>query len=1172
MVFRLQNCWKFFVLCLSVAIGLLLVSASTTYAQTSGVRREDVGPEVAGAGYIQIAQEDLYRYLIEPQQYTGVVQIANALGGPAYNPIPQPANRKIVIRVVDFGPNTPDSVFTTYAQSLLANKGAFPQGTIVYLGNELNNLTLEYQGLTDTRAAGVRYAQQFKVFTAAIGSDSHYRIAPAPPDLYNGDWDPVPWMQAFRASGACAGADVLVANVFDGIPTRVAGISGLDAWRIVETDMCPGKKVVHFGGVGVNPNTQPPPSIQDQVEFLDTVKLPSGVETATALIIDPCKNSNVTKRDWLFYVYGKAYDSTGAEVLNDCSRNQSASFIYPGIDDQPTVAEKRAMAARYMYTCGSVMEFTGGLENEDKVDSNPASNYYSFIDGQCPNGNSGCRVSGITATVLINNQRTTLPLLRFESADTPRPTDPKRRLDDLEGFYNAPFSQAEGIQDIVGPFANGVVKKLSSREQQCETKLQFLRAIQSLCTMPRTSPTPINNSSLVELTDTGRCALDVEIPGTGKTYLQVLSEIPGTYSCAQQTPRLGKSVEEAFSKVEPTTHRGFKPAYIVQYVDTPDRTESGVPTTFDRFQKWFSPWAANGLTNTNAEQRLKSLIRITKVYVPAGFAELKNPSGGDPFPTYNGGFIQTMHSIFGKEEQKIISDEKKQEIETVINRSAQDSMKYPSDSGATIQCVDCMGPDADSLESIIVRRINAETFPTRIHPEYSQSCAGITDITGEKASERKQIINPGGTLDPVSEVQIRLQTVLTAKQSPRGSEARIRTYFLLPEEFRNLQAYENKMVDRFLPLEQQQNKFWVLTKAQEDRLRQKNQFVGFRYLQLSDNSFAIASPPTESGPIGIQYNSGPVAATAGPTSLPAATRSGELIRLRGKIVGPDTNQFDANPVTPGGKLARSLWEIICNIGRPNSNVPTAPYPGFESVLKEGPAACTKGMEEEAPGPTEGPIACRTTVIPSFITNTSTGNGLKQIIQTVASSEGVPPEILWGLLRIEGAGTITAVCNAPNSQPTSTIACTINSVGATGPMQILSKTCSSAAVVDVWANLGVSGNPCELEASLTGAARLLKQRYNLANIRDVEGIARWYVAAGAYHGLCLSTDQYSAGGCNETKRIQIDTSGNVAGQLCGGVVVGKSPAVQGCGSRNYCQCAQLMSSQFATITEASVCGQ
>jgi hypothetical protein len=1147
-------------------VGVVFSSPSSVSSQGATVKREDVGPEVAGAGYTEGEQQDLNNALLLPQNYTGIVQFANGVGQKAYNPTPQ--LKKVVIRLVGFDFSTPTSEFEKYGTSLCENKALFPdssqagQSTILLVGNELNNLDLEYTGTTDLGAAGKQYAAQFNAVAEVVkaGCGSHFRIAPASPDLYNAVWNPVPWLAAVVNGVSCSNIDVLVANIFEVTPRPETGHTDWKGvYKYVEEKVgakCSGKKVVHFGGFGPNPNTQPPPSIQSQLDWFasDKASLPSGVETATTLLLDPCKNSNVSKSDWLFYVYGKAYNAEGAEVLDNCSTKKKSVFVYPGIDDQANVENKRKMAARYMYTCGSVTGLSMEALNENQLSRQSSENYTSYLDTngldpggvtvRCPEDEGFCIIKPLTATVYMNNQKTTIPLIRFEPAQVPNPDSKSRRRNDLEGFFGALYTNQKVEKDsdkFIAPLANGVTQKLFGQEDQCENKIRFLQSINTLCTMPRHPMTPINSDTLPP-PEEGVCALDEDIPGVGKSYLQVLREIPANFSCSSDTVKMPAKTAEAFSKIETSTHKGFKPAYIVRYLDTPARTDPNAPPPFSSVKNWFPPGGEVDKGDSSKDDNaLKERIKLTKVYVPAGFAEAtgtRKPSGDTSldFPTYTSPFMGTNLSVFDYEEQKQIEEAKEIEINKVYERSKADSAKDPNPgSPRFISCNECKGPNEDNLESLVARRINAEIFPNLVSGDArfgTQLCDTVDDLTGEKADIIKQSVNPPGNPDPVTgQLSIGVAGGVHIKAGAAGEDAHIRTFFLLPEEYRNIQLYEEKFVERFIPEELQGKFLFAYTRAGEVRLRERNTIVGYRFLQLSDSQ-PDAPPGAKDGSGGpTVYISSPENAGAAvgndrdpskpeepdPVCNDPLNESPACKRLKGVITGPDLSNFDNNPQVPGGKLAASLWHVLCNVARPYDGFETAQYPGFEKFLKEGYKACQgKAIQTPTSPP---PIAAGSCNYGDAAVNAA--------IENAAAKYSVPSEMLLAIYQSEGWFY--------RLDPENWV-CEENGATAAGVMQITKGTygivtCPDERMEDDLASCQATQGKlsrCDVNTAFELAARVLLQKvghwiYGVCDGRQRntaalsrENIREVYRAAGFYYGLCTPdtlTVNFSTGALN-----------------------------------------------------------
>lgn len=284
------------------------------------VNGDRVGPELAdpAAG----------TNVVEKNGFTGTAAVINNLRDVNHPDTPHNTapHAKVVLRVdVDALTALTPSVAVDYANQLNASN-EFAPGTIVVLGVELNNL--DQQGWNGARSSDTEgdlvmaahsYAQLFNAFSAAIRHDK-YKVAPAPPDLYNGKYTPATWVTSFAASVRCNLVDVLAADVFDVRPAPSVGGGNLDTWQYLEKNICGGtKKVAHFEGWGSDPRA----SIQDQINFLRTQQLPKSDLTATSLIANNCtgfggneKGTVEPNTPWLYWIPkfpDKVFKADGSE-------------------------------------------------------------------------------------------------------------------------------------------------------------------------------------------------------------------------------------------------------------------------------------------------------------------------------------------------------------------------------------------------------------------------------------------------------------------------------------------------------------------------------------------------------------------------------------------------------------------------------------------------------------------------------------------------------------------------------------------------------------------------------------------------------------------------------------------------------------------------------------------
>lgn len=1010
----------------------------------SSVNGDEVGPELAEFDYG--AQQDVYKYVVQGHSFTGTIQVINDATNP--NPV-NPALEyqakvgRLVLRLTGITAQTTPAQLTAYAKGLLAYNG-FPPNTLVVVGNELNNLDLEWKSeaagtpgnhTNELETAAAQYAADYNTFAGAMHSGNYqgrYIIAPAPPDTYNAIWDPKPWIQTFGKHVQCNLVDTLVANVFQS--TSQVGGDWSHTYQYVQTNIC-GKSVTHFAGYGANPDTS---SIQQQITFYQTQKLPAGVISAATLIVDPCKKSNTIKGGWLYYEHGNVYTKLGNLVdPNSCARDvQAPLFIYPGIDDQKTTTDKLKMASTYIMTCASPLALAGSVSSEKKW-SDPSSGDYTSNGLQCP-GDPRCLVSNVVGTATINDEKTTVPLFRFENATVPDNTSLTRRYDDLQGFFSAKYAPlkpaGDNTLDLNSPIANGVNTKISPYQQQCQNTISFLESIQKSCDLDRSlpNPSPINYAPgdpvppILKKSNT-RCALDLPLSGTTESYLTVLGNKPPGFSCKNYEQNLAqndpKSFESLLSRVEISTPKAFKPAYLVDYTNYPEQD----PTVLDKSRNWFS---ADGSPDDKRRKR----IVITKVYVPAGFATTPDDrsvslasANNQPSSNYVSDFLNTMHAMTSLQDQQNIADKKAQQMDKILQTSEQGSLT-PSPGDPTLpnkskflNCPKSECPDASDgamansadLESILMRRINAEIANPSQDNQNNSDCS-IPNLGGEQATTQKSTINPQITTDPVKAVSIPAKAALRVEGKTPESDLKVRRFLLLPEEYQNVTDYENVLVNAFLPYVDKDTFNFSdvkLTDASKDQ--------NYKYLQMGDSTAQMKSPESKGAAVGYIHGVvAPVAADIPPTDLlnppdPSQTDIGGQtipttrnrdINLIGTVTGQPVN-YDSNPQIPGGKLARGLWDVVCHVTQPfNPNKTFAPYQGFEKFLQEGTSACYSDTSTVQPAPKPSTNVCKAGDQTYTYRDIQISEGAIALALQVSKYTCTPAELLVGVLGQETRGT------------------------------------------------------------------------------------------------------------------------------------------------------------------------
>ncbi len=253
--------------------------------------------------------------VIDAQNFTGVVAVINQVTDMPHNTVPSKSNNPTILRLwVTSG--TTASEATTFAQRLNEmGTSEFPNGALIVFGVELNNL--EWWGNTSQTLAeaAAQYAEVFNALSGAISNHSLFPVAPAPPDLYNAVYDPIPWINSFNYHVDCNLVDTLAADVFD-VPTGrlPSQYDRLNTWQFLQgpNGICPGtgKTVRHFEGWGTDPKL----SVMEQVNFYNNTPLPPGIPTATTLIAPNCGTQVFDGTTWWYYIKGRVFMANGTEV------------------------------------------------------------------------------------------------------------------------------------------------------------------------------------------------------------------------------------------------------------------------------------------------------------------------------------------------------------------------------------------------------------------------------------------------------------------------------------------------------------------------------------------------------------------------------------------------------------------------------------------------------------------------------------------------------------------------------------------------------------------------------------------------------------------------------------------------------------------------------------------
>jgi len=252
-----------------------------------------------------------------------------------------------------------------------------------------------------------------------------------------------------------------------------------------------------------------------------------------------------------------------------------------------------------------------------------------------------------------------------------------------------------------------------------------------------------------------------------------------------------------------------------------------------------------------------------------------------------------------------------------------------------------------------------------------------------------------------------------------------------------------------------------------------------------------------------------------------------------EVVAPQNDHAPRLPFGRLGYIARKVQDVGYQIATPARDF-LASITTTEEWLLQNQVLKQPGGSGENPLPV--PIACQG--YSSQTIQIPTQPELITKIYQYANQNGITPQLLWGVFQIESGPFLRAMRAGKT-----TMSCgeTINSCGATGPLQIIqgvcvTDQCKSPLIQDL-KRIVRPDNICSVDGSLAWAAQALKSYENYPEVQAalarIGADQKDYLLAAKYLGL--NVDKFDLPQCKSSQ-------GNSA-----------SP-ISGCNGLNYCQCA------------------
>ena len=1040
------------------------------------------------------------------------------------------ADYAINLRIAGLAADTTPAQVIALAQKL--NQVTWARGKpIVIFGNEDNNIDVELH-FSDLNVASAKYAELFTAFAGALDtSKMDLSAAPIPEHpkypqsaFLNGA------TTAFKSSKISAFAF----NLYD----NGAGSFEPSGWRTQQAleGVKPRKVLTEFG-----PNPQNPAdnTYKNWSEFLKKYEntLPEGFQTATVLVPNLCDKTTTMANQWYYYILGNFYDPNMNEIDETCS-TQTGTVIFPGPDDifsSCTGAGKGAsceskfqeVASKYMMTCSPVITFKPSIEpagEEIKIGS-----FVGTLLDYCADKKSdnNCVFNPVDNTIDVNADNATFPYIRSQTPG---------RTGSLEGFFTTDTQRTRtNMRDFT---QYSPLSKLQPAGLTCKQNIQQLDAVETLC---REFADPTKQGQVAKdqasLIDKFRSALglkpdacDLNTIVDGKKYLDILKDVrDATGGNAQSycssnaflSPKTDTDIALArlVMRVQPVLKAAYKKAYFIIYLQAPSKSANSLSTS-----------GLSALFRTGDQE----LFKIVPVLIPATFGSQKDDSDiyridGTKVEgaTFNGAYAQTIAPLLSGDAQKNIADKLIGDEQTILSKMQKLGSASPEDPGL-LNISGCVpGPASQSsLACQFASRVNAGLQAHEFTvPNQKGTCEFYEEVAGGQTAKILNTPVKAGFLDSIiaffesllfpkpSGVNITGNINVNNLDEIPEDQAKIRVFLLIPRsEFGLIRYTEQGLFQTIVPNAASQK---VFDEASAGKILDTNGFLRTEGVALDEKGGATRSYSTNQTPEPVAPPATPVPIT---TELTASFKP----------------QGDANPLLYGGWLIRMIHSFTAQVLAPiASSIYDASYDatkGLENYWLKGGSGSPNTLSKKL-------TAC--SQYKSLQTVMPDEDGVKKMVCQAAQKYSVPPSVLWGLFRIEGGTARNIADNGGGS-----VQCNVNSTGATGPMQQIQDVCRVRLPIceqeptrpecQIGDTAAQGKNTCDLGISLDLAARQLQDRAMSANqeFLNPDGTANWYWIAGFYYL-----------GAKVLPGREFHTP------QCAG-----SPAVDGCGGLNYCQCA------------------
>ncbi len=491
---------------------------------------------------------------------------------------------RVIVRVIGISDETSTDQIKKFASEMNQVSWSVSGKPVVVLGNELNNLDVEWKNKSTTvQEAGAKYATLFSALSAL--SRSTYDVSASPVDPYNYyDWKEF----VTGAKSAYTNSSPFVGNFYE-------VSAGDTATRIQEVRSFIGKTSGSTVLTEYGPK-DPKSPLTEYVRFYKEQPLPGSVAYGTTLLANYCDTTKAVFGTY-YWVQGKVYDIFGkevdpetcklsSEIYKDESKNVDDEvkgiYVYKdimadmkkfGYDTAQGMQAGMSRAARYIMTCAPQFWIGAQVDAQDtefywKGIEDATQTLSKYCGGVSDTNDPNCLFDPITANFTILNANLTTPLYRKTTFNAKGEQMDNNRAESFESFFGTTTKEGRKTGDFVLQSPN---KRILQGDAYCNQTVNYLKAIDVLCKEEQAD----TQDGKAQISKPGRCALDNEFQtslGTKKRYLEVLNDVrnnagslePSDYCYLPKQQQL-EQLNKDLSQVQPLTKNAFKIGYLIYY-------------------------------------------------------------------------------------------------------------------------------------------------------------------------------------------------------------------------------------------------------------------------------------------------------------------------------------------------------------------------------------------------------------------------------------------------------------------------------------------------------------------------------------------------------------------------------------------------------------------------------